>query len=278
MYVMDMAFDLLSDLHLDTWPHVFDWTHRATSPYCILAGDVAADRRTVLRTLKHLGECYQAVFYIDGNEEHSHYWGRLDQSYQLLEQRVKGIRDVVYLQDNVVMINGVAILATNGWWGFDFDEHQDVDSTINWYQGKWQHMVDRNPSYPASVSDQDVIWMIRRAINDAAYLVKSVTRLQTHGEVKKIIIVTHSVPFAHLISHDPDLVGDPRFSTMGNAYMSDVLAADVAKKIHTWCFGHYHLGVDRVINGIRYVNNCQGRAGTRWSNLVYNPLRICLDQ
>lgn len=275
---MDLAFDLLSDLHLDSWPGKFDWTHRATSPYCILAGDVASDRRLLLQTLKHLGQCYRAVFYIDGNEEHSHYWGRLSQSYQHLEQRIKNIPNVVYLQDNVVIINGVAILATNGWWGFDFDEHQDVDAVIAWYQQKWQEMVDRNPQYPASVSERDITWIIKSAVNDAAYMTKSIRRLQTHGDVKKIIMVTHSVPLPELITHDIHLTGDPRFSTMGNSYMRDAPASDIAKKIHTWCFGHYHLGVDRVVNGIRYVNNCRGRAGTQWSNLAYNPLRICLGQ
>lgn len=275
---MDLAFDLLSDLHLDSWPDRFDWTHRATSPYCILAGDVASDRKLLLQTLRHLGQCYQAVFYIDGNEEHSRYWGRIPQSYQLLEQRIKNIANVVYLQDNVVIVNGVAILATNGWWGFDFDEHQDVDETIAWYQHKWLEMVDQDPTYPASVTDQDVTWIIRQAVNDARYMVKSVRRLQTHGDVKKIILVTHSVPLPELVSHDIHLTDNPRFSTMGNAYMREVLAADTEKKIHTWCFGHYHLGVDRVINDVRYVNNCRGRSGTAWSNQAYNPVRICLDQ
>jgi hypothetical protein len=35
---------------------------------------------------------------------------------------------VVYLQDNVVVINGVAILGTNGWWGFDFDNTIDPEA------------------------------------------------------------------------------------------------------------------------------------------------------
>jgi predicted phosphodiesterase len=274
---MDLAFDLLSDLHLDTWTDRFDWTHKATSPYCILAGDVASDRKLLLQTLRHLGQCYQAVFYIDGNEEHSMYWGRLSQSYQQLEQKIKNIPNVVYLQDNVVIVNGVAILATNGWWAFDFDDKQDVDEVVAWYQGKWQEEIDRNPALTASVSDDDITWMMRTAVNDSRYMIKSVKRLQTHGDVKKIIVVTHSVPLPELISHDIHLTGNPRFSTMGNAYMREVLAADTEKKIHTWCFGHYHLGVDRVVNGVRYVNNCRGRSGTQWSNLAFNPLRISLD-
>jgi hypothetical protein len=68
---MKFAFDLISDLHVETWDS-FDWTGQATSPYCVVAGDVARDRQLLLAdVLKHLGECYPGgVFYIDGNDEH----------------------------------------------------------------------------------------------------------------------------------------------------------------------------------------------------------------
>ena len=277
MYAMEMTFDLISDLHLDSWQETLDYSHRATSPYCLVAGDIAADRKLLLDSLRHLGQCYQAVFYIDGNEEHSTFWGKLPDSYRQLSQKIKKIPSVVYLQENMVIINGVAILATNGWWGFDFDAKQDVDQTIEWYKHKWQQMVDSSDQYPSSVTEADVIWMIKSAVNDAEYLKRSVTKLQKHGDVKHIIIMTHTVPFPELVSHDIHLVDNPRFSCIGNAYMQDVLDADLNKKIHTWCFGHYHLGVDRMIDGIRYVNNCRGRAGTPWSNFAYNPLRITLD-
>ena len=80
---MTVAFDLISDLHTDTWTD-FDWTGQATSPYCVVAGDVTRDRKTLVDTLTHLGECYPGgVFYIDGNDEHSYYLDDLGSSYQL---------------------------------------------------------------------------------------------------------------------------------------------------------------------------------------------------
>jgi len=66
---MSFAFDLISDLHVETWGD-FIWTGQATSPYCVVAGDIARDRNVVIDALKHLGQCYQAVFYVDGNDEH----------------------------------------------------------------------------------------------------------------------------------------------------------------------------------------------------------------
>jgi hypothetical protein len=57
---MAFTFDLISDLHIDTWPQ-FDWTQKPTSAYCVVAGDVARDTKTVIDTLRHLGQCYQAT-------------------------------------------------------------------------------------------------------------------------------------------------------------------------------------------------------------------------
>ena len=114
---MTFTFDLISDLHIETWDH-FDWTAQATSPYCVVAGDVARDPEILAETLEHLGRCYLNVFYIDGNDEHVDHWHNLDNSYSNLTNRIKRVSNVVYLQNNVIIIDGVAILGTNGWWGF----------------------------------------------------------------------------------------------------------------------------------------------------------------
>ena len=134
---MTFAFDLISDLHIETWGGQFDWTGRATSPICVVAGDIALDRTTVLRTLRHLGQCYQAVFYVDGNDEHTDYLEDLGASYSDLVKKINRIPNVVYLQDNVVVVDGVAILGTNGWWGFDFDLGIDMIGSSEWYQEKF---------------------------------------------------------------------------------------------------------------------------------------------
>ena len=79
---MTFAFDLISDLHVETWD-TFDWTGQATSPYCVVAGDVARDRQRLLDVLTHLGQCYPGgVFYVDGNEEHKDYRvGRIEVTF-----------------------------------------------------------------------------------------------------------------------------------------------------------------------------------------------------
>lgn len=258
---MQFSFDLISDLHTETWPE-FDWTHRATSPYCVVAGDVSQDHTNLKQILKYLGQCYQAVFYIDGNDEHRNQLDNLTVSYKNLARTISRIKNVVYLQNNIVINNGVAILATNGWWGFDFDMSMDQVQSQYWYANKMQISMDATNA------------IISRAQHDAVYLMNSVQKLQKHQDVKRIIIVTHTVPRAELIDHDISLVDTWRFNATGNSLMSLVLNGDLENKIKTWCFGHYHGQVDRTINGIRYINNCRGRGNTQWSQQVYHPLRI----
>jgi hypothetical protein len=258
---MTFAFDLISDLHVESWDS-FDWTGQPTSPYCVVAGDVSRDHDLVLKTLTHLNDCYAGVFYIDGNDEHRNHLEDLGGSYRSLKNKLKKLDSVVYLQDNVVIINGVAILATNGWWSFDLDPAADYDLAQQWYCDYTQ----------SSISAADAIAGI--AYHDAAYLRNSIRKLQTHQEVKRIVIVSHTLPAAWLCAHDPDISNSARFNTMGNPYLQTAVDEDTENKIKVWAFGHYHRSVDRDHAGIRYVSNPRGRGNTPWSQAAYYPKRI----
>ena len=258
---MTFAFDLISDLHIETWDS-FDWTGQPTSPYCVVAGDVCRDRAVLVDVLTHLGQCYSAVFYIDGNDEHKYYLEDLGQSYQNLNQQLSVIANVVYLQDNVVIVNGVAIIATNAWWTYDFDPDIEVAQSVEWYRERQQI------SLSAALSINSI------AYHDAAYLVSTVARLQTHQDVKSIVIVTHTLPASWIIDHDLDLVNTWRFNCMGNRHLLSVLAEDTEHKITTWCFGHYHKNVNREFAGVQFLNNCRGRGDTEFSQSAYYPKRI----
>ena len=111
--MMTFTIDLISDLHLHTWP-TEPLENQATSYHCLVVGDVTNDRRLLTRHLAHLGRCYQAVFYIDGNDEHRDNLDNLGESYKTLARDLSKIPNVVYLQDNVVVVEGVAIIGTNG--------------------------------------------------------------------------------------------------------------------------------------------------------------------
>ena len=262
---MKFAFDLISDLHVETWPD-FDWTGQATAPYCVVAGDVARDRDVLIDTLTHLGKCYPGgVFYIDGNEEHKDRYEDLGNSYRDLHQRIGQIKNVVYLQDNVVIADGVAILGTNAWWTYDFDPCISVDQSIMHIQ---EHF---NISNSAAASITGI------AYHDAAYLIKGVQKLQKHSEAKAIVVVSHTVPAPWLIAHDPELVDTWRFNGMGNTQISRAIHEDTENKIKMWCFGHYHRPVDQQLGGIQYLSNPKGRGNTQWHQSTFYPRRIEID-
>ena len=261
---MEFSFDLISDLHVETWDN-FDWTGQATSPYCVVAGDVSQDGKRLTETLKHLGNCYQGVFYIDGNDEHRNNLEQLGQSYRDLSRYVDKFKNVVFMQDNVVVINGVAFLAANGWYSFDLDPTIDTQQSIDWFTER----------YGVSNGVAPVISSL--AFNDVGYLKNSVRKLQMHRDVKAIVMVTHTVPAPWLVSHDLELENHYRMNTTGNPHLQLALDEDSENKIKAWCFGHYHRNVDRTMNGIRYVNNCRGRGNTPWSQVAYYPKRITIE-
>jgi hypothetical protein len=259
---MTFAFDLISDLHVETWDN-FDWTGQATAPYCVVVGDVAKDRGRLLETLDHLGQCYLGgVFYIDGNEEHKNQLDDLGASYHDLAKDIDLIPNVVYMQDNVIIINGVALLGTNAWWTYDFDDSIDLDDSIQAIQDHF------------GITNEAATNIMGVAYNDAAYMINSVRKLQTHQEVGAIVMVSHTVPAPWIIDHDPDLVDTWRFNGMGNSHITRAIDEDTEHKIKAWCFGHYHRPVDQRLGGIRYISNPHGRGNTPWCQQVYYPKRI----
>jgi hypothetical protein len=262
---MQFTFDLISDLHLGP-TDTFDWTGLATSPICVVAGDIAQDVEIVRETLEHLSQCYQAVFYIDGNNEHRFSLDSISDSYNILEEAIAGIEKVVFLQDNCVIINGVAFVGANGWWTFDFDPGISEEQCRLWYCD----VMDVGMPVAAAVHGL--------AYNDVAYLRNSIKKLQTHSDVKSIVLVTHTVPTPDLVDHDVDITSTYKFNVMGNSLMQMVLESDTENKVKTWCFGHYHGSIDQRIDRVRYVNNCRGRVEDQnnWTP-VYHPRRIVID-
>lgn len=262
---MKLAFDLISDLHVETWKQSFDWTGQPTSMLCVVAGDISRDRDLVKETLTHLGQCYRAVFYIDGNDEHRWTLDDLGSSYRGLVEELGQIPNVVYLQDNVCIVDGVAFLGTNGWWSFDLDPEIDYDQSKLWFQDRYKV----NHTISAAIETM--------SFQDFAYLANSIKKLQTHQDVKKIVVVTHTVPFLGLVDHDTEVSGTYRMNSTGNSNMMRILTEDTERKISTWCFGHYHGKIDSTISDIRFVNNCRGRGNTDWCQTVYYPKRIEID-
>jgi predicted phosphodiesterase len=262
---MDVTFDLISDLHIDTWEEQFTWEGKPTSLYAVVAGDVTRDRSLLRPALTELGKHYKVVMFVDGNDEHRWTLDDLGDSYKTLNDELTDIPNVVWLQDNSLVIDGVAFVGTNGWTTFNFDEELSYADSKRWYEDRYKISMFAGQNIEAM------------AMSDAGHLCKMVSKLQTHPDIQKIVVVSHFVPDIRLVNHDIDLQGSHGLNCTGNVFLTRCLEEDHEQKIDTWVFGHYHNDVDKFLDGVRYTNNCRGRSGTNWCKTVYYPKRITIQ-
>ena len=162
---MTVGFDVISDLNLQA-SDSFNWEGKAESLYCIIAGNVSNDIGIIRQTLEHISKFYQGVFYITGTLEYENVTASLRaRDITIICQH---IRNVSLLYNHVVIIDGVAILGANGWYG-----------------------------------TEGMTYEVRRN-DDITYLGLSVERLQLHLDVSRIVVVTNSVPIPDLYFGEED--------------------------------------------------------------------------
>ena len=225
---MEIGFDLISDLDLDPEEN-FNWEGKATSLYCLVAGNVSYDLRTVFQTLGHLSRFYQGVFYVPGLLE---YKNTVDYDLRTreIESLIKKLPKVALLYHHVVIIDGIAILGANG---FSADNPDDIDMQL-----------------------------IKARLDDIAYLNKSVAKLQTHMDVKKILMVSACVPRKQLyFGKIPEHVDD-------HIYPDYCFQSDTEMKITHWAFGGTQTVSDTVYQSVTYFNNPYKKNGPYWPKRI----------
>lgn len=228
------AFDLISDLNLAP-NEPFNIADKPSSLFCIVAGNVSSDPNTIKNTIQHLSRIYKGVFYIDGALEHSdlrHY----DHNINLLTKITKSFDNVAFLHSNVVVVDSIALLAANCWYGnHHYDDPVDLE-LANHYR-----------------------------FTDTLYLRNSIQKLQRHIDVKRIVMITSSIPNSELGFHSKTNLPDP-------VGPSICLNADTESKVKTWLYGGYEFGADVERFGVRYINNPYRRDQLYWPRRFEIPL------
>jgi hypothetical protein len=224
------SFDIISDLHLGP-DEIFDWDNKATSLYCIVAGNISNDMLVLHQTLLHLSKFYQGVFFMAG---------ALEYQYEDAATRTADIfkicsrmRNVVSLHNHVVIVDGVAILGANGWYG--------------------------------NTPIEDMITELKKEVlryDDITYLGTTLEKLQLHMDVCKIIMVTNSVP-------SPDLFfGEEPTDIYSQIPIAAALMYDTENKVSHWVFGSYGKVVDTTYEGINYINNSYYKREPYWAKRI----------
>lgn len=225
---MEIGFDLISDLNLDP-EESFDWEGKATSLYCIVAGNVSSDLRTVFQTLSHLSRFYQGIFYVPGLEEYKNSTD-FEIRTKEIQTLVRRLPKVALLYHHVVIIDGIAILGING---FSADNPDDID-----------------------------IQLIKARLDDIAYLNKSVAKLQTHLDVKRILVISACVPGRQLyFGRVPAHVDD-------HIYPDHCFSSDTEMKITHWAYGGSDTVSETVYQSVTYLNNPYKKKGPYWPKRV----------
>ncbi len=226
-----VGFDLISDLFLEP-EDSFNWESKATSLYCLVAGNISTDLRTIEQTLAHLSRFYHAVFYTPGFLEYSGVADAYSRTDELLNI-CQSLRGVTLLHHHVVIIDGVAVIGANGWYGTD-EKFSMIEQAQN-----------------------EVL-----RFEDLAYLHATIEKLQIHLDVKKIIIVSSSVPKFNLY------FGEYPESAQDQISLDVTLAADTQNKTKYWAFGTYEKIVDTKIDGIHYINNPYLKNRPYWAKRI----------
>lgn len=213
---MVIGFDLISDLNLSSTEN-FNWENKATSLYCVIAGNISTDVTVVAHVLNHLSKLYQGVFYTPGPLEFKNV---VNYELRILEllRVTKKLRNVALLHHHVVIIDGIAILGCTGYYG-------DEDN----YNFEELHKKNR--------------------FEDLVYLKSSIEKLQKHLDVKRIFLVTGSVPSQNLY------FGEEPESMLFLPELSMTLMVDLERKVSHWAYGSYGKIVDTTVSNINYISN-----------------------
>ena len=227
---MKIGFDIISDLNLSP-NSSFDWEGKATSLYCIVAGNISPDIKKVLGVLANIANYYQGVFYIPGSLEYQDV-SDVEARTEELIRVCKKIKNVAMLHQHVVIIDGIAIVASNGWFG-NVIMSDDITEQIKELQ-----------------------------IEDLRYLKYTIEKLQRHLDVTKIIVVTNSVPNTKFyFGEDPSYL-------KSQIPPNIILIADTMKKISHWVFATHEKVVDTIDDGINYVNNPCFNTNPYWAKRI----------
>lgn len=228
---MEIGFDVISDLYLEP-DDSFNWENKATSLYCIVAGNVSYDLRTIVQTLSHLSKFYQGIFYTLGTLEYQSAKIKRRRTTEIMNA-LAPIKNVAVLYHHVVIIDGVAVLGANGWEGTE----EEIGELL---------LVDKG----------------NNRYEDISYLSKSVEKLQRHLDVKKILLVTNAVPNNDLYFGELPKYIDEQIN------LDYCLQKDTETKVTNWVFGSYNKPVDTVKDNIHYVNNPYFHQRPYWAKRI----------
>lgn len=238
--VNDLRFQILSDIHLeargDTIPQI---TPSASN--LILAGDIGYPSSAIYKKfLDWASSNYDLVFLVAGNHE---YWSKtlpLDRTIALLERMCADYSNVVFLEQETVII--------------EYEERK-----IRVFGATLWSDLEKYPEIKYLISDYKRITMTLRppSTKRGPITTKYVTTIhqQTVAMLEKLL--EDPMPLLVITHHLPSFLCTPFRDRYTPAYATN-LEGMLKVPIVMWVCGHSHHSMDTTIQGIRVVSNQMG--------------------
>jgi predicted phosphodiesterase len=198
----------------------------------IVAGDVADGLEIIEETLARLRSKFRQVCYVPGNHE---LWVR-DGAYDSMEKlrRILETCRRIDVETNPVKLDGLWVVPLFSWYEPEFggNDDRDLEELEGWadfYFCKW----------PAGISDVCRHFLDMNEANIRRY----------DGPT---ISFSHFLPRRDLLPSRENLRFKNLPKVSGCARLDEQIR-ELASLTHV--FGHSHIYTDRVIDGVRYVNN-----------------------
>jgi hypothetical protein len=224
-----------SDLHTDikeNWlliQQLSDVSYRQDA--LIVAGDIADKMEIIENTLTLLKNKFQHVFYLPGNHE---LWVRYDDCDSVEKlHRVLELCDTLGVQTRPASVYGLWIVPLFSWYDSSFattdaESHSELSGWADFHFCKWPEEI--------------------RSLSEF-FLKLNESRLDPRGL---------TISFSHFLPRR-DLLPAPEYLKFkGLPHVAGCLSLEdqirtLQSTIHV--FGHSHISCDRVVDGVRYVQN-----------------------
>ena len=262
------SFDFVSDLHVEHWDNqMIDWNPK--SAILIVAGDISNSPLKSADCLMQIREeAYDKILFVDGN--HEHYNGvPVDVNCDTIKNRLwpKMIQVLDDDSESYWFYNGTLFIGCNGWYNFKSCEGMRQSKQ----KALWHKTIN-----DARMINFGIIQPEDRAIRHADSLVDKVERAQDNEEVKRIVVVTHTIPV------ERGVVGPTHpFYTMNggfhNTEMERVMDVDVKKKVKHWVFGHTHFVREFTYRDVHFYCFPRGYKEEWRNRFDYEAINISLE-
>ena len=262
-----MAYDLVSDLHVDFWNSElsYDWNKNKTpdSVGVIIAGDIADTIDTTIAELNKACDVYTLVLYVDGNHESTENYNRLHHTTNAISKAMESRENFVDLTQYDFIDGKTVFIGACGWWDFRLCEPE-----ISFEEATASMNCEWNP-IKTMTRDQLVQNILFQAEED---FLKIKNRIEKYKNDYEICIVTHTVPHKKLVSKEYPF--DRRFAPhYGNSLFQSFFEEPSVKHA---IYGHNHGAMQEAfVNHVRCLSNPRGRPKD-YKREQYKPLVVSL--